>query len=177
MPLVNPVCAVYALIAQEPNDLLLHAGAGGEGLAGGERLQHVRVHGWRWLALQGEGVEILDAFERPQRPGHRRLTVALEHGERHGRVVGVRTQSRPGAPHSVVGEGGRQVADVPVRVGNDDPGTSQVVEHPGPLEHLKWRHVGDAALGVDHAIQVGPGGWGGAPPLQEVRGRGRRVPE
>src|SRR5438105_14287088 len=67
MPLVGPVIAVNARIAQELDDLLRDKVLAGELRAGGEDLERVGVGRHRGVPLERIGQEEMHALERTQR--------------------------------------------------------------------------------------------------------------
>src|SRR5256714_1881085 len=69
MPLVDPVVAVYTLVAQVLDDLLLDDMLAGERRHGLQDLEHMGIGRDRGIALEGEGEEEADPLEGAKRPG------------------------------------------------------------------------------------------------------------
>src|SRR5437763_5074335 len=137
MPLVDPVVAVYARVAQVLDDLLLDDVLAWEGADGAQHLEDVGIGGDGRVALEREGEEVVDALEGPKRTRGDRIAVLVKDGERQGGVVGVGAESFFRHPDAIIGKGLGQIANQRLRLFRPLIGARQVVKHPRDLEDLE----------------------------------------
>src|SRR5947209_17251649 len=137
MPLVDPVVAVYARVAQVLDDLLLDDVLAWKGADSAQHFEDVGIGGDGRVALEREGEEVIDALERPKRTRRDRIAVLVQDGEGQGGVVGVGAEPLLRHPDPVIAERLRQIANQRLRLFRALTGARQVVEHPRDLEDLE----------------------------------------
>ena len=146
MPLVGPVIAVNARIAQELDDLLRDKVLAGELRAGGEDLERVGVGRHRGVPLERIGQKEIHAFERTQRAHRDRIAVLVEDDQAERGVVAIGPEAFARNPYPVLGQRAGQVAKRGQRGLRPVAGARKVGQDPGQLEDLEGLDHGEATV-------------------------------